>query len=156
MKSGLPVCFYMAGAVSQQSIQTKNTYINLFNTQMDGMQEDKLRQALESYYYGNYSFCVEVYRELIPSFAAKDHQEAVINSLFLLGTSFLKLGKTAQAMDVYRLASVRVSLMLEKSALRQYYYGLYFAEMGEALLERIVVFADFKKVFCGLEKLESS
>ncbi len=144
---------------SENTIKAKETYINLFNTQITGMQEDKLRQGLENYYQGNYSFCIEIYKELIPSFVAQDHQEAVINSLFLLGSSLIKVDKVQQAIEVYGLATLRLNLMVEKSKTKQYYTSLYFVEMGEALLASRLLAPDYfvqSFLFHGLKEAEKS
>lgn len=156
---GLLIFFIASCSGSESAIKAKETYINLFNTQITGMQEDKLRQGLENYYQGNYSFCIEIYKELIPSFLAQDHQEAVINSLFLLGSSYVKKEKYLKAIETYRLAALRLNLMVEKSKTKQYYVSLYFVEMGEVFLKkRTLVYEEFLQSFLihGLKETEKS
>ena len=44
----------------------------------------------------------------------------MINSLFLLGSSLIKVDKVQQAIEVYGLATLRLNLMVEKSKTKQY------------------------------------
>lgn len=120
---------------SESAIQKKETYVNLFNTQMDGIQSDQLKQANESFYNGNYSRSLEIYSNILNDFIVSDNQEAIINSLFLISASLIKLQRYQESFETLNTVGKRITLFLDKSKEKNYYRTFHLVEMGNLLIE---------------------
>ena len=120
---------------SESAIQKKETYINLFNTQMDGIQSDQLKQANESFYNGNYARSLEIYNNILNDFITSDTQESIINTLFLISASLIKLQRYQESLDVLNLVIKRINLFMDKSREKNYYQTFHLVEMGNLLIE---------------------
>lgn len=120
---------------SPQEIKKKETLTTLFNQKIDGIQENKLRQASELFYSGSYSKSYEIYRDLLENFLAIDNQEAVINTYFLLINNLIAMEKYDEAMKLFNMIISRITVIFDSSKEKNYYTTLYMIEVGNWMLE---------------------
>lgn len=129
--------FLSACRGKQEMLQNRESYTNLFNDAVDGIQEEKLQQAREGFFHGNFSRSLEIYRDLLPGFIASDNQEAVMNILFYIASSQIELGRYDLAKKTLQASLFRISLMMDSSSKKKEYLVLYMLEMGELLTTHI-------------------
>ncbi len=114
-------------------IKKSDNYNSLYNGEIDGIQEDKLKQAEENFYKGDYSKSLEIYNDILPEFVASDSQEFVVHTLFLIATCLLKKRDYEKAFDIYKKIESRVKLNFEGKEFK-YFKSLYMIELGNLFI----------------------
>ncbi|PKL14853.1 MAG: hypothetical protein CVV50_02215 [Spirochaetae bacterium HGW-Spirochaetae-6] len=110
---------FLLGCTSKL-VQKEAQFTNLYNSEIDGIQEDKLKQAEDNFYRGNYTRSLELYNDLLPEFLASDSQEFVINTMFLISSCYTQLGDFSRALAMLQKINERVSVIFEHTELSYY------------------------------------
>lgn len=114
-------------------VQKEAQFTNLYNNEIDGIQEDKLKQAEENYYQGNFTRSLELYNDLLPEFLAADSQEFVLNTMFLISSCYTQLGDFPRSLAMLQKINERISVIFEHNE-KEYYRTLSAIEMSSLML----------------------
>ncbi|HCL56552.1 MAG TPA: hypothetical protein DHW82_06030 [Spirochaetia bacterium] len=139
--------FFTLQCSAPQKTKKTESVINLFNHEINGLQEDKLRQASDFFYNGSSSKSLEIYNDLLNSFMSADNQEAVVNTFFLIANNLTSQKRFNDALRVLQINGKRISLMFEPSKIKKYYKTLYMLEMSYLLLESNLASSEYTEGF---------
>jgi len=119
---------------SSKIIKKDITLPELTNYSISGIQEDKIRQANDSFYRGSFNQAIEVYKSLIDSFMAIDNQDAIFNLLIIISDTYIESMNYQKAIETLQAAKNRLNFILIKTKNKYKYEAMYLTTLSRLLV----------------------